>query len=63
MTKQEYIEAIQRAYQDFINGPLKDFPDPIPDSFDPGSLPTQLEEANDELMLAIYHHTPDRRSA
>lgn len=52
--KNAYRSQIEAAVEEFLDNTLADFPD---------QMEEKVEEANDELMLAVYEWTNDRRRA
>lgn len=57
MNKQEYVAAVQKAVTEFIMEILPEFPDELNNE----KQPSDLQQANDELMLAVYEYTKDGR--
>jgi hypothetical protein len=56
--KTAYLRQVEMAIQEWKEKVLPEFPDSM--ELD-GPEPSEVQQANDELMLAVYEHTRDRR--
>jgi hypothetical protein len=54
MTRYDYLKNVEAAFKDFRDLLIEEFPPELDDD--------TLEHANNELLIAVYEHTGDRRN-